>query len=281
LGKTRDNVARWTVEWRLRAGSADDLDVVEPLWVAVHHRHAQAMPERAPYVSDEQTWRVRRALYVELLVKPGTLLLVADVNNKPVGYGLAHVLPVEDTPAQSTRENTSTIAASTISSSGSSRAITTPYVCTNSTDINRPGYTYHAFRAEPGNVAVTDLPSPSLDISHVAIQQLSMIVRTWRATATPEGGRRYAHHFQKVVLPKLSALEGFRGAYVLLNDSRDVVEIEDLTLWESHESVRAFAGDDVVLSDEVVEVHDRPFAPTPPLPWPPPPNATPNPPQQI
>ena len=83
--------------WRLRTGSADDLDLVEPLWVAVHHRHAETMPELAPYVSDEQTWAVRRALYEELLTKPDTLLLLAFDDDLAIGYGLAHVLAVEDT----------------------------------------------------------------------------------------------------------------------------------------------------------------------------------------
>ena len=84
-------------EWQLRRGGAEDLDLVEPLWVAVHHRHAETMPELAPYVSDEETWRVRRSLYEELLAKPDTLLLIADVDDTAVGYGLAHVLPVDET----------------------------------------------------------------------------------------------------------------------------------------------------------------------------------------
>ena len=43
--------------WLVRTGSCDDLDLVEPLWIAVHHRHAETMPELAPYVSDEQRGR--------------------------------------------------------------------------------------------------------------------------------------------------------------------------------------------------------------------------------
>jgi ribosomal protein S18 acetylase RimI-like enzyme len=86
-----------TTEWRLRTGSAEDLDLVEPLWVAVHHRHAETMPELAPYVSDDETWRIRRKLYEEVLAKPDTLLLVALVGDTAVGYGLAHVLPVDAT----------------------------------------------------------------------------------------------------------------------------------------------------------------------------------------
>jgi GNAT superfamily N-acetyltransferase len=42
-------------EPRLREGSVADLALVEPLWVAVHHRHAQSMPQLAPYVSDAET----------------------------------------------------------------------------------------------------------------------------------------------------------------------------------------------------------------------------------
>ena len=80
--------------WQLRTGSADDLDLVGPLWVAVHHRHVETMPELAPYVSDSATWRARRALYKELLAKPDTLLLFAVVDDEPLGYGLTHVMPV-------------------------------------------------------------------------------------------------------------------------------------------------------------------------------------------
>ena len=88
--------------WRLRTGSAEDLNLVEPLWVAVHHRHSETMPELAPYVTDAETWSARRTLYEDLLTKPDTLLLIALVGDQPVGYGLTHVFPaagswIEDT----------------------------------------------------------------------------------------------------------------------------------------------------------------------------------------
>ena len=80
--------------WELQIGGAADLDRVEPLWVAVHHRHIESMPELAPYVDDGETWRARRELYEELLAKPETLLLLATADDEPIGYGLAHVMPV-------------------------------------------------------------------------------------------------------------------------------------------------------------------------------------------
>lgn len=81
----------------LRRGSAADLAALEPLWVSVHHRHAESMPELAPYVDDGQTWAARSALYAELLAKPDTVLLLAYAEAGLVGYGLAHVMAAGDT----------------------------------------------------------------------------------------------------------------------------------------------------------------------------------------
>jgi ribosomal protein S18 acetylase RimI-like enzyme len=81
----------------LRRCSAADLAALEPLWVSVHHQHAQAMPELAPYVDDSQTWAERRALYGELLAKPDTVLLLAYAGDSLIGYGLAHVMAARDT----------------------------------------------------------------------------------------------------------------------------------------------------------------------------------------
>ncbi|HYU04736.1 MAG TPA: hypothetical protein VEL02_12905, partial [Jatrophihabitantaceae bacterium] len=67
-------------EATLRRGTRADVPLLEPLWVSVHHRHAEAMPELAPYVSDAQTWAVRGALYAELLAEPDTVLLLAEVD---------------------------------------------------------------------------------------------------------------------------------------------------------------------------------------------------------
>jgi ribosomal protein S18 acetylase RimI-like enzyme len=77
----------------LRPGSLADLPALEPLWLSVHHQHAAAMPELAPYVDDQQTWAERSRLYRELLAKPGTILLLAEAGHGLVGYGLAHVRP--------------------------------------------------------------------------------------------------------------------------------------------------------------------------------------------
>ena len=84
-------------QWAVRRGSLDDLELIAPLWVAVHHRHIASMPELAPYVDDAETWSKRRALYLELLAKPDTILLIGTADGRAVGYGLAHVMDVDET----------------------------------------------------------------------------------------------------------------------------------------------------------------------------------------
>ena len=85
-----------TTDWQLRTGSVADLDLVGPLWVAVDHQHAETMPELAPYVSDDETWRVRRSLYEELLAKPDTLMLIAVGRRHRHRLWACHVMPVDE-----------------------------------------------------------------------------------------------------------------------------------------------------------------------------------------
>jgi ribosomal protein S18 acetylase RimI-like enzyme len=84
-------------DFEITRGSAADIPALEPLWVAVHHRHAESMPELGPYVSDAQTWEKQYEIYVELLAKPDTLLLLAHAGGALIGYALAHVMDVRDT----------------------------------------------------------------------------------------------------------------------------------------------------------------------------------------
>jgi ribosomal protein S18 acetylase RimI-like enzyme len=81
----------------LRRGTRSGLASLEPLWVTVHHRHVEAMPELAPHVDDQQTWEARSALYSDLLTKPGTVLLLASSDEGLIGYGLAHVVSAGET----------------------------------------------------------------------------------------------------------------------------------------------------------------------------------------
>lgn len=69
-----------------------------------------------------------------------------------------------------------------------------------------------------------------------------MILRMWRARATVEKSGKYVEHATKKIFPALNAIEGHRGAYLLRRAVDGAVEFVVLTLWESMEAVREFAG---------------------------------------
>jgi heme-degrading monooxygenase HmoA len=70
------------------------------------------------------------------------------------------------------------------------------------------------------------------------------VARSWSARATAAGAQAYLGHFERVVLPTLRRLAGHRGALVLCRPHGGEIEITVLTLWESREAVREFAGPD-------------------------------------
>ena len=70
-----------------------------------------------------------------------------------------------------------------------------------------------------------------------------MIARTWHGWAAPENADAYEGLLRTEVLPGIERIDGYRGAYVLRTDSASV-EFVTVTLWETFDAIRAFAGDD-------------------------------------
>lgn len=81
----------------IRRGGRQDLDQLEPLWLAIHRQHQISMPHLGPYVDDATTWSHRRALYVSLFDRYDPCLLLAEAQGHLIGYGLAYAIPAEDT----------------------------------------------------------------------------------------------------------------------------------------------------------------------------------------
>jgi uncharacterized protein len=71
-----------------------------------------------------------------------------------------------------------------------------------------------------------------------------LILRMWRARSTAEKSDEYVQHATGKVFPTLRAIAGHRGAYLLRRAVDGAVELVVLTIWESMESVRKFAGDE-------------------------------------
>ena|SRR5216683_2573233 len=72
-----------------------------------------------------------------------------------------------------------------------------------------------------------------------------MIVRTWRGQATNANADAYFRHVTGTVFPLLKGLAGHHGAWLLRRQVDGQTEFLALTLWESLDSIRAFAGRDV------------------------------------
>ena len=69
-----------------------------------------------------------------------------------------------------------------------------------------------------------------------------MLVRSWSARATPAGTESYRRHFEDVLLPRLEAVPGQRGALLLCGNGGPERELVVLTFWDSMDAIRSFAG---------------------------------------
>jgi len=81
----------------------------------------------------------------------------------------------------------------------------------------------------------------------------SGIGRMWRGRTSGDQAEGYEAVFREVVLPELHGVAGCRGAYLLRRDDAEGAEFVTLTLFDSLDAVRAFAGEQyetAVISDE-------------------------------
>lgn len=71
-----------------------------------------------------------------------------------------------------------------------------------------------------------------------------MISRLWHGRTTHENADAYEALLRSEILPAIHTIEGHRGAYLLRREVDASIEFVTITLWDSLDAVRAFAGDD-------------------------------------
>lgn len=71
-----------------------------------------------------------------------------------------------------------------------------------------------------------------------------MIVRMWSGQVKSEDAEEYEAYMQETGLPGYARVSGNRGILMLRRSIDDRVEFFMVTLWDSLESIMAFAGDD-------------------------------------
>lgn len=71
-----------------------------------------------------------------------------------------------------------------------------------------------------------------------------MIARTWHGWVPAEKADDYHHYLLETGVADIQATAGNRGVYVMRREDGDLVRFVMISLWDSMESIRAFAGDD-------------------------------------
>ena len=71
-----------------------------------------------------------------------------------------------------------------------------------------------------------------------------MIARSWDGLTQAEQADAYADYVQRTGVEELAATAGNRGVYVLRRREGDVARFRVLSLWDSMDGIRRFAGDD-------------------------------------
>lgn len=71
------------------------------------------------------------------------------------------------------------------------------------------------------------------------------IIRVWYGTAFRQHADDYTNHVKNDIFPLLSQMKGNLGAKILRRDVEDGVEFIVVTIWDSLESIKEFAKDEV------------------------------------
>jgi len=71
-----------------------------------------------------------------------------------------------------------------------------------------------------------------------------MIARIWRGFARESDKDTYFDYLQKTGLPEYAAVPGNRGVWVLRRVAEGKAEFTLISLWDSWDAIRAFAGPD-------------------------------------
>lgn len=72
-----------------------------------------------------------------------------------------------------------------------------------------------------------------------------MISRHWTGVARRDAADRYVAHLENDTFPRLASLPGFVRATILRREVDAGTEFRIVSVWDSEQSIRAFAGADV------------------------------------
>jgi heme-degrading monooxygenase HmoA len=75
-----------------------------------------------------------------------------------------------------------------------------------------------------------------------------MIARTWHGIVPEEKAEAYHRYLLKTGVIDLKATRGNRGVYIFMRTKEGKAYFQMISLWDSYESIRMFAGEDYELA---------------------------------
>lgn len=72
-----------------------------------------------------------------------------------------------------------------------------------------------------------------------------MIARIWKGITPESKADRYLDYMMATGVKELRAAEGNQGVYVLRRIDRDQAEFTFISLWESFDAIKRFAGEEI------------------------------------
>lgn len=72
-----------------------------------------------------------------------------------------------------------------------------------------------------------------------------MIARTWHGIVPESKSNEYLEYLQKTGVPDSKSTAGNKGVFVLRRNEDRITHFWFISLWESEESIRKFAGEDI------------------------------------
>ena len=70
---------------------------LEPLWKAMHAHHEAITPHFGPARSQDESWLRRQANYIAWFKERGTFILIAEQDNRPMGYAFVRFINGSET----------------------------------------------------------------------------------------------------------------------------------------------------------------------------------------
>ncbi len=87
-GNGNDRQSRGGGQWEIVRAGVEELDRVEPLWLALAEHTAMVATETAPRLPGHESWRRAREHHARHLAKPGSFMLLAEREGELIGYAL-------------------------------------------------------------------------------------------------------------------------------------------------------------------------------------------------